>query len=251
MKLGQRVGVVTGGAQGIGAAIASGLATEGAQVAIWDLDAAGAVAAAGRITEEHGVPAIGIGVDVADQRGVEAAADAVERELGPVDILVNNAGIDIIGPFLESTEEGWGRVVAVNLMGTIGCCRRLVPGMVERGHGKVVNIGSDAGKVGSSGEAVYSATKGGVIAFTKTLAREVARHHVNVNCVCPGPTDTALFGQVAEANPKLHESLTRAIPFRRLGQPGDVAPVVVFLASDDAAFITGQALSVSGGLTMC
>lgn len=250
MKLDERTAVVTGGARGIGAAIASALAAEGARVAVWDLDAAGAVAAATHLTSEHAVPAIGVGVDVSDLDAIEDAAHQVEHELGPVDILVNNAGVDVIGPFLESEPDAWERILAVNLKGTIACCRVLVPGMVEREYGKVVNIGSDAGKVGSSGEAVYSATKGGVIAFTKTLAREVARAGVNVNCVCPGPTDTALLDQVAEADPKLYESLARAIPLRRLGQPSDVAAAVVFLATDAASFITGQALSVSGGLTM-
>ena len=250
MKLDERTAVVTGGARGIGAAIASALAAESARVAVWDLDAAGAVAAATHLTAEHAVPAIGVGVDVSDLGEIEDAAHQVEEELGPVDILVNNAGVDVIGPFLESEPDAWERILAVNLKGTIACCRVLVPGMVERQYGKVVNIGSDAGKVGSSGEAVYSATKGGVIAFTKTLAREVARAGVNVNCVCPGPTDTALLDQVAEADPKLYESLARAIPLRRLGQPSDVAAAVAFLATDDASFITGQALSVSGGLTM-
>jgi 2-hydroxycyclohexanecarboxyl-CoA dehydrogenase len=181
---------------------------------------------------------------------VEKGVAEVESSLGPVDILVNNAGIEKIEPFLDSSEETWDRILAVNLKGVFNCCHVIVPGMIERGRGNVVNIGSDAGKVGSSGEAVYSATKGGVIAFTKTLAREVARHGINVNCVCPGPTDTALLDQVAEASQKLYDSLAKAIPLRRLGQPADVAGAVAFLASDEASFITGQALSVSGGLTM-
>jgi len=174
----------------------------------------------------------------------------MREDTGPVDILVNNAGIEKIEPFLESAEETWDRILAVNLQGVFNCCHVIVPGMIERGRGNVVNIGSDAGKVGSSGEALYSATKGGVIAFTKTLAREVARHGITVNCVCPGPTDTALLDQVAQASQKLYDSLAKAIPLRRLGQPEDVAGAVAFLASDEASFITGQALSVSGGLTM-
>jgi 2-hydroxycyclohexanecarboxyl-CoA dehydrogenase len=163
---------------------------------------------------------------------------------------VNNAGIDVIAPFLDTDEATWDRLWAVNLRGTLLATRAVLPGMVTRERGRIVNIGSDAGRVGSSGEAVYSATKGGVIAFTKTLAREVARHGVTVNCVCPGPTDTALLEQVREYDEKLHASLARAIPLRRLGRPEDVAAAVVFLASDAAGYITGQTLSVSGGLTM-
>ena len=140
--------------------------------------------------------------------------------------------------------------MAVNLKGTVLCCHRVAPGLVERGRGAIVNIGSDAGRVGSSGEAVYSASKGGIIAFTKTLARELAPRGVRVNCVCPGPTDTALLDQLADVSQKLYDSLTRAIPLRRIAQPDDIAPAVVFLASDAAAYITGQTLSVSGGLTM-
>ena len=189
-------------------------------------------------------------MDVSDARSVRAAVDEAEARLGPIDALVNNAGIDVIGPFLESREEDWERLWAVNLRGTLLATRAVLHGMVARERGRIVNIGSDAGRVGSSGEAVYSATKGGVIAFTKTLAREVARHGVTVNCVCPGPTDTALLEQVRDYDEKLHASLARAIPLRRLGRPEDVAAAVVFLASDAAAYITGQTLSVSGGLTM-
>jgi 2-hydroxycyclohexanecarboxyl-CoA dehydrogenase len=174
----------------------------------------------------------------------------IEEQLGPIDVLVNNAGIDIIGPFVDSTEAEWDRVIAVNLRGPINTCHVVLPRMIERGGGAIVNLGSDAGRVGSSGEAVYSAAKGGVIALTKTLARETVRHNIRVNCVCPGPTDTALLGQVADANPKLLEALSRAIPMRRVGQPRDVAPAVAFLVSDDAGYITGQTLSVSGGLNM-
>jgi 2-hydroxycyclohexanecarboxyl-CoA dehydrogenase len=189
-------------------------------------------------------------MDVADARSVRAGVEEAEARLGPLDVLVNNAGIDVIGPFLESREETWDRLWAVNLRGTLLTTRAALHGMVARERGRIVNIGSDAGRVGSSGEAVYAATKGGVIAFTKTLAREVARHGITVNCVCPGPTDTALLEQVREYDEKLHASLARAIPLRRLGRPEDVAAAVVFLASDAAAYITGQTLSVSGGLTM-
>jgi 2-hydroxycyclohexanecarboxyl-CoA dehydrogenase len=251
MRLMGRVAMVTGAGRGIGAAIAGALAAEGADVAICDLDLAAACSAAERLAKEHGHRSIPVQLNVADGASVRAAVDRIESELAPVDILVNNAGIDVIQPFMDSTEDTWDRLIAVNLKGPINTCHAVLPGMLARGSGKIVNIGSDAGRVGSSGEAVYSATKGGVIAFTKTLAREVAAKGINVNCVCPGPTDTALLDQVAEASQKLYDSLARAIPMRRIAQPQDIAPVVAFLVSDDAGYITGQTLSVSGGLTMC
>jgi 2-hydroxycyclohexanecarboxyl-CoA dehydrogenase len=163
---------------------------------------------------------------------------------------VNNAGIDVIKPFVESTEDEWDRIIAVDLRGPINTCHVLFPRMTERGGGAIVNISSDAARVGSSGEAVYSAAKGGVIALTKTLAREGARHGIRVNCVCPGPTDTALLAQINDVNPKLYDALARAIPMRRVAQPEDIAPMVAFLASDDAGYITGQTVSVSGGMSM-
>ena len=225
MDLTGKTAVVTGGAGGIGKAIVEHLEAAGARTHVWDL---------------------ATGVDITDRASVQIAA----RSAGPVDVLVNGAGIDVIGPFLESDEADWQRIVEVNLLGTIRCCHVVAAGMVERGSGAVVNIASDAGRVGSSGEAVYSGTKGGVIAFTKSLAREVAAAGVRVNCVCPGPTDTPLLGQVAEYSQKLYDGLARAIPMRRIGKPDDIAPAVVFLGSDAAGFITGQTLSVSGGLTM-
>src|SRR5262245_60597697 len=152
---------------------------------------------------------------------------------------------------MGSDEAVWDRLIAVNLKGVLLCCRAVAAGMIDRGHGRIVNIGSDAGRVGSSGEAVYSATKGGVIAFTKTLARELARHGITVNCVCPGPTDTALLAQVGEYSDKLLAGLTKAIPLRRVAQPDDVAAMVAFLVGDDAGYVTGQTVSVNGGLTMC
>jgi 2-hydroxycyclohexanecarboxyl-CoA dehydrogenase len=168
-----------------------------------------------------------------------------------VEIVVNNAGWDELRPFLETDEDFWDRVIEINLKGCLRVTRTVVPGMVERGWGRVINIGSDAGRVGSSLEAVYSGAKGGVIAFTKTLAREVARSGVTANAVCPGPTRTPMLEAMAEAGgEKLVQSLTRAVPMRRLGEPEDVAAAVAFLASEQAGFITGQTLSVSGGLTM-
>ncbi len=188
-------------------------------------------------------------MDIADRASVDAAIATTEAEVGPLSILVNNAGIDVIKPFIDSTPDEWERIIAVNLMGTFHCCQSALAVMQPRG-GAIVNFASDAGRVGSSREAVYSATKGGVIAFTKTLAREVARYGIRVNCVSPGPTDTALLAQVAEASPNFRDALARSIPMRRVGEPTDLAPVVVFLAGDGARYITGQTLSVSGGLTM-
>lgn len=239
--------VVTGAGRGIGAAIAAALAAAGASVAIWDLDGA---LAAGTAAALPGGRSTGITVDVTDRASVEAALAATEAALGPVGILVNNAGIDKIERFVDSAEETWEKLVKVNYLGPVRCCHVVVPGMLERGAGRVINISSDAGRVGSSGEVVYSGTKGAVIAFSKALAREVASKAVTVNVVCPGPTDTALLDQVAEASPKLYEGLAKAVPMRRIAQPSDIAPAVVFLASPGAAYITGQTLSVSGGLTM-
>ena len=246
MNLDGRVAVVTGAARGIGAAIAQRLATHGATVVVADLDGDAASATAGTLDGK----AIGVAVDVSSSASVNAALDEVRAAAGPPDILVNNAGIDVIKPFVDSTEEEWDRIIAVNLKGPINCSRAVLDAMIERKYGRIVNIASDAGRVGSSGEAVYSATKGGVIAFTKTLAREMARHGITVNCVCPGPTETALLAQVAEYSQKLYDSVSRAIPLGRTAQPDDIAPAVAFLASDDAAYITGQTVSVSGGLTM-
>lgn len=244
------VALVTGAARGIGAAIANALAADGFAVAIGDLDPASASATASQIAADHGVATMAVGVDIAALGDVRAAIEQVEAVLGPLTAVVNNAGIDVIKPFLESTEAEWDRIIAVNLRGTINVCRAALDVMIPRRQGRLVNIGSDAGRVGSSGEAVYSATKGGVIAFSKTLAREVARHGITVNCVCPGPTETALLGQVAEYSQKLYDGLSRAIPLGRTAQPTDIAPAVAFLLSDGAGYITGQTLSVSGGLTM-
>jgi 2-hydroxycyclohexanecarboxyl-CoA dehydrogenase len=212
-------------------------------VVVTDLDEASA-----KETAASWPGAVPARLDVTDRDGVQALADRVAEQFGRIDVLVNNAGWDKASPFTESDPADWDRAIAVNLYGVLHTCKAVLPVMAAQGGGAVVNLGSDAGRVGSSGEAVYSAAKGGVIAFTKSLAREMARHQVRVNCVCPGPTDTALFASFA--GPKLRDALTRAIPFRRLGQPDDVANVVVFLASDEASFVTGQTVSVSGGLTM-
>jgi 2-hydroxycyclohexanecarboxyl-CoA dehydrogenase len=242
-RLDDKIPIVTGAGQGIGQAIAGKLAAEGATVVVTDLDEATAQA-----TAAAWPGSVAIRADVTDRQGVQAVADQVVRQFGRIDLLVNNAGWDKASPFVDSEPADWDRAIAVNLYGVLHTCKAVLPVMAGQGHGAVVNLGSDAGRVGSSGEAVYSAAKGGVIAFTKSIAREMARHQVRVNCVCPGPTDTALFASFA--GPKLREALTRAIPFRRLGQPEDVANVVAFLASDEATFVTGQTISVSGGLTM-
>jgi 2-hydroxycyclohexanecarboxyl-CoA dehydrogenase len=242
-RLNDKIAIVTGAGQGIGKAIAEKLAMEGAAVVVTDLDEANAEDTATALPGAVAIPA-----DVTDRHSVHAMVSRVVRQFGCVDVLVNNAGWDKASPFTDSDPADWDRAIAVNLYGVLHTCQAILPIMAGQGHGAVVNLGSDAGRVGSSGEAVYSAAKGGVIAFTKSLAREMARHQIRVNCVCPGPTDTALFASFA--GPELRAALTKAIPFRRLGQPSDVANVVAFLASDEASFVTGQTLSVSGGLTM-
>jgi 2-hydroxycyclohexanecarboxyl-CoA dehydrogenase len=242
-RLDDKIAIVTGGGQGIGQAIAQKLAAEGAIVVVTDVDEANAARTADALPG-----AVAIRTDVTDRQGVQAMVERVAGQFGGIDVLVNNAGWDKASSFVDSDPDDWDRVIAVNLYGVLHTCKAVLPIMAGQGRGAVVNLGSDAGRVGSSGEAVYSAAKGGIIAFTKSLAREMARDQVRVNCVCPGPTDTALFASFA--GPKLREALTKAIPFRRLGQPADVANVVAFFASDEASFVTGQTVSVSGGLTM-
>jgi 2-hydroxycyclohexanecarboxyl-CoA dehydrogenase len=245
-KLDDKVVIVTGAGRGIGRGIVEKLAAEGAKVVISDVDEESTRETA----EAIGGGAIGLRADVTSKESVESMVGEVVDRFGRVDVLVNNAGWDKVEPFLKSDESDWDKVIAINLYGTLHCCKAVLPVMVEQEYGKVVNIGSDAGRVGSSGEAVYSAAKGGIIAFTKTLAREMARYKINVNCICPGPADTPLFAEIGEENPKLKEALQKAIPFRRLALPQDLANAVTFLASDEAGYITGQTLSVSGGLTM-
>jgi 2-hydroxycyclohexanecarboxyl-CoA dehydrogenase len=248
-----RVALVTGAAQGIGKGIAAAMAAQGFRVAIADINIETATHAAKDITEAGGT-AVAVEINVTDTASVAAAVRAVEAELGPVEVVVNNAGWDDFMPFIATSEEFWDKVLDVNFKGTLRVTKAVLPGMTERGFGRVVNIGSDAGRVGSSLEAVYSGAKGGIIAFTKTLAREVAAKGITANTVCPGPTDTPALrkfidgaGRDAE---KVIGGMTRAVPMKRLGTPEDIGPAVAFLASDAAGFITGQTLSVSGGLTM-
>ncbi|MFI1034792.1 SDR family NAD(P)-dependent oxidoreductase [Streptomyces sp. NPDC020951] len=250
MSVRDKVALVTGAGRGIGEAIADALAAQGASVAVCDVDAEAAGKVAARLAERHGVRAAGVGADISDGTAVRSAVQRATAAFGPIDILVNNAAVDVIGRFVDGDEATWDRIISVNLRGTITVTRAVLDSMIERGGGRIVHIASDAGRVGSSGEVVYSATKGGVIAFGKALAREVARHGITVNSVCPGPTDTALLGQVAEYSQKMYDATVRAIPLRRVARPDEIARVVAFLASDDAAYVTGQTLSVSGGLTM-
>lgn len=242
-----RVALVTGAAGGIGGAVARHLAEAGAVVAACDLNVE---AAQGVLSTLAGEGHRGYAVDISDSGAVAKAVRAIESDLGSVDILVNNAGIDKIERFVDSTEDTWRKIVGVNYLGTVIMTRAVLDGMIERKQGRVINISSDAGRVGSSGEVVYSGTKGAVISFGKALAREVASKGVTVNAVCPGPTDTALLDQVADMSQTLYDSLAKGVPMKRIGTPDDIAPAVVFLAGDGAAYITGQTLSVSGGLTM-
>jgi 2-hydroxycyclohexanecarboxyl-CoA dehydrogenase len=242
-----KVAFVTGAGRGMGAAIAIRLVEEGARVAVTDVDGATAESTAAAL----GAAAAGLRVDITDPDSVRGGVSQAETALGPIDVLVNNAGWDRMAPFLDTDEDLWDRLIDINLKGPLRCAHAVLPGMVERQAGRVINISSDAARVGSTGESIYSAAKAGIIGFTKTLAREMARFNITANVICPGPTDTPLLGELmGEGNERLIDSLIRGIPMKRLGRPDDIAGVVAFLASDDAAFITGQTLSVSGGLTM-
>jgi 2-hydroxycyclohexanecarboxyl-CoA dehydrogenase len=238
--------LVTGAGSGIGRAIAERLAEEGTRVAATDV----VLETADVTAKSIGGEAIAVELDVTDDGSVRRAVEEVVERLGPIDVLVNGAGWDRIEPFVDSAPETWDRVLAINLRGPIAVTRAVLDSMIERRGGRIISVASDAGRVGSSGEAVYSGAKAGVMGFSRTIAREVARFGINVNTVCPGPTNTPLLHAMASEHPKLIDSLSRAIPFGRLAEPAEIAAAVAFLASDDAAFITGQTLSVSGGLTM-
>ena len=242
---GKRV-VVTGGASGIGRATALALARAHATVTVADVDEAGGAETCEAIRELSGEAAFAA-FDLTDHDSIRALADEVLGRSGTPDALVNAAGWDRVEPFLDNTAEFMERVIRLNLLGTALVTQSFLPALIDAGHGKVVNVASDAGRVGSSGETMYAGAKGGIIALTKSLAREMASHRITVNCVCPGPTDTPLFRTLPE---KLQQSLTRAIPFRRLARPEEIADAILFFASPRSDFVTGQVLSVSGGLTM-
>jgi 2-hydroxycyclohexanecarboxyl-CoA dehydrogenase len=242
-----RTALVTGAARGIGRAIAQALASDGRRVAVADI-----LEHEARATADD-IGGMAVRLDVTETASVSRGIDEVEQQLGPIEILVNNAGWDELRPFLETDENFWDNVIELNFKACLRLCHRVVPGMVEREWGRVVNISSDAARVGSSLEAVYSGAKGAVISFTKTLARETARNGVTANAVCPGPTETPLLDDLVskgERGARAIESMRRAVPMRRLGKPEEVGAAVAFLASEQAGFITGQTLSVSGGLTM-
>jgi 2-hydroxycyclohexanecarboxyl-CoA dehydrogenase len=243
MRLEGRSALVTGGAKGIGEAIVRRLSAEGAQVTIGDVDTEGAE----RVAAETG--AVAVPLDVTEPASAYAAVDGA----GKLDVLVNNAGMDEFGFFTDTDPQMWERVLAVNLKGVFACTGAVLPGMQQAGYGRIVNIASEAGRVGSKGSAVYSAAKGGVIAFTKTIARENARFGITVNAIAPGPIDTPLLRRAAElgqVGERIIETMKGATQMRRLGQPEEVAAAVAFLASEEAAYVTGETLGVSGGLGM-
>src|ERR671914_2691477 len=245
-----RTALVTGGGRGIGRAIAEGLAADGLAVVIVDLRLQEAEDTAAAITHTGG-QAIAIEANVADSASVAAAVKAAEEHFGSIDVLVNNAGWDDLKPFLDTDEAFWDLIIDINFKGPLRFIQLVLPGMIERKYGRIINIGSDAGRVGSSLESVYSGAKGGLIAFTKTIARETARSGVTANVVCPGPTDTPRLQELIEARGDgLMSAMVRAVPMKRIGQPHDVAEAVRLFTGEGAGYITGQTLSVSGGLTM-
>lgn len=244
---GRRV-ILTGGGSGIGRATAVRLAEEGSIVGVFDINEAGAQETV-EACKKHSQASC-YKVDIGDFDQVKPAVDAFETEHGPTELLANVAGWDTPGNFLDSDRAIWDKIIRINLYGPLNMHYAVVPSFKARRFGRVVNVSSDAGRVGSSGEAVYSACKGGIVSFTKTMARELARANITLNAVCPGPTDTPLFGTFIDQKPALAEALGKAIPLGRLGQVADYPGMISFLLSDDAAFITGQTVSVSGGLTM-
>jgi len=251
-RLQDKVAVITGGGGGIGGATCVRFAQEGARVAVLDRNLEAAQGVVRRITADGGA-ALALECDITSRASVDAAVAQVNGQFGGIGILVNNAGWDVFSPFMKTTPDQWERIIAINLTGALHMHQAVLPGMIGRRQGRIVNIASDAGRVGSTGEAVYAACKAGLIGFSKTIAREHSRHDITVNVVCPGPTETALFEDYKKGagNPeKLVEAFVRSIPLGRIGRPDDLPGAILFFASDDAAFVTGQVLSVSGGLTM-
>jgi 2-hydroxycyclohexanecarboxyl-CoA dehydrogenase len=248
MRLEGKIALVTGGASGIGAATARRLSAEGARVAIGDLNEEGARELAGELD------GLGCALDVTDTASVRAAVAAIEEQLGPVDVLVNNAGTDLFSYFVNSDEGLWDFVLAVNLRGVLAVTHAILPSMQERRAGAIVNVASEAGRVGSQGSAVYSAAKAGVIGFTKAIARESARYRVRCNAVAPGPIETPLLNAapklLGELGERLKQGMVNQTVLRRSGEPEEVAAAIAFLASEDASYVTGQTLNVSGGLSM-
>lgn len=246
MEILRKVAMVTGAGQGIGNAIAKELAHDGYAIAVCELNEETGQDVAKEFTKT-GVKSNFYKTDVTSLENLESVVEKVEEELGSIEVLVNTVGWDIIEPFMENTTDYWDKIIDINYKSTIYGCRAVLPKMMERKVGRIINIASDAGRVGSLGETVYAGAKGGVIALTKSLAREMARHQISVNCVCPGPTDTPLFQSHSD---KMKEALIRAIPLRRLAQPEDIANAVSFFANERSDYMTGQVISVSGGLTM-
>lgn len=244
--------VITGGGGGIGGAASRRFAEAGAKVAVLDINEASAKATAAAVKAAGG-KAEAWACDITDYAGVQKTIGAVEAALGPIGVLVNNAGWDVFKLFKDTTPADWQKIISINLVGALNMQHVVLPGMIARRAGRIVNIASDAGRVGSSGEGIYAACKAGIIGFSKTLAREHARHGITVNVVCPGITNTKLYDDYKKGagNPeKLDEAFKRAIPMGRIGEPDDLPGAILFFASDDAGYVTGQVVSVSGGLTM-
>jgi 2-hydroxycyclohexanecarboxyl-CoA dehydrogenase len=251
-SLSHKTAIVTGGARGIGRAIVKAFAVSGADVVIGDLLSEEADALATEIQQQTGRRMVVVRADVTQLQDANKMRDVALREFGKIDILVNDAGWDRLTPFLKSSPDVWEKIIDINYRGVLHTCYAVLPNMVERKQGTIINISSDSARVGSLGEAVYSGAKAAVIAFSKTLAREHARDNIRVNTICPGLVETSLLNEIREEQfgQKILSSVVNQIPLKRLAQPEDIAPMVVFLASDDARYITGQVTSVNGGLTM-